>query len=268
MVIHVALDEVDISPAAFRVYFRLARMSGAKGQAWPKLSTLAASIGMNIKTVSAAMKVLEECEMIASRRRFGQSSVYVLTAPGAWKAPLFQKADASKKRINITPETGTESPQKAGEEKGAKEERNKVRKDPEPAPVAPADVPAGKIPDAKTKAPPAPPAGVTMPILFSTPEFAAAWDGFVEMRKKKRAPLTTRATQIIIAKLEKWSGNDVAKAIDILDASTVGNWTDIYDPAEKQAWRAARQPRAAAMPIPASHSFENLPDILPRAKAS
>lgn len=55
-----------------------------------------------------------------------------------------------------------------------------------------------------------------------------AWDGYVEMRKKQKKPLTQRAMELRIADLAKWriAGQDVAA---ILDQSTANGWTDLYE---------------------------------------
>lgn len=55
----------------------------------------------------------------------------------------------------------------------------------------------------------------------------AAWFGYLEMRTKKKKVPTARACSLILKKLEKLraDGQDVA---DVLDASTINEWTDVY----------------------------------------
>ena len=55
-----------------------------------------------------------------------------------------------------------------------------------------------------------------------------AWDGFVEMRKKIRKPLTERAQALAIKKLEQHRnrGHDPNA---ILDQSTLNGWQDLYE---------------------------------------
>lgn len=57
----------------------------------------------------------------------------------------------------------------------------------------------------------------------------AAWAGFVEMRRRKRAPITARAERQILEKLDRWRalGHDPTA---ILDKSTENSWTTIYEP--------------------------------------
>lgn len=63
----------------------------------------------------------------------------------------------------------------------------------------------------------------------------ASWDGYVEMRAKKRVPMTDRARDLRIADLQKFhdEGHDVGA---ILDKSTSNGWTDVY--ASKEAAKA------------------------------
>ena len=54
-----------------------------------------------------------------------------------------------------------------------------------------------------------------------------AWEGFVEMRKKIKAPLTERATLLIIKKLESYM--DMGESVgDVLDQSTEMAWRGVF----------------------------------------
>ena len=55
-----------------------------------------------------------------------------------------------------------------------------------------------------------------------------AWNGFLDMRKEKGAVPTGRATQLLIAKLERLrsDGNDPGA---VLDQSTENNWSGIFE---------------------------------------
>ena len=55
------------------------------------------------------------------------------------------------------------------------------------------------------------------------------WKAFEEMRRKSKKPMTDRAKVLIFNKLEKFrrAGHDIA---EILDKSTLKNWTDVYEP--------------------------------------
>lgn len=56
---------------------------------------------------------------------------------------------------------------------------------------------------------------------------ADAWDGFIEMRTKKRNPPTARARQLLVAKLGQFlsDGHDLEA---VLDNSTRNGWIDVY----------------------------------------
>lgn len=58
-----------------------------------------------------------------------------------------------------------------------------------------------------------------------------AWQGWVEMRKQRKRPLTDRATARAINKLDaiRNKGHDIE---DLLDRSTINGWLDIYEPKE------------------------------------
>jgi len=60
-----------------------------------------------------------------------------------------------------------------------------------------------------------------------------AWNGYVEMRKRIKKPMTGRAEQLRLVDLQKFhdSGYDVAA---ILDQSTANNWTDLYEPKDRR----------------------------------
>ena len=68
-----------------------------------------------------------------------------------------------------------------------------------------------------------------------------AWEGFVAMRKKIKKPLTDRATQLIINKLEgfKNKGYDVGA---ILDRSTEGSWQGVFEPVQQKQEGCASVP--------------------------
>lgn len=65
-----------------------------------------------------------------------------------------------------------------------------------------------------------------------------AWDGFTDMRRRIRAPLTPRAAKLILYELQriKDAGHDPNAA---LDQSTMLGWRDVWPPKDKQISRAA-----------------------------
>jgi len=59
-----------------------------------------------------------------------------------------------------------------------------------------------------------------------------AWQGWVEMRKQRKRPLTDRAKTRALTKLEvlHLAGHDIN---ELLDRSTINGWLDIYEPKGK-----------------------------------
>lgn len=64
-----------------------------------------------------------------------------------------------------------------------------------------------------------------------------AWDGWLEMRKAKRKPMTARAWNRAIARLEAMlvCGQDLT---EVLDRSTMNGWTDLYEIKEQKNGKA------------------------------
>lgn len=67
-----------------------------------------------------------------------------------------------------------------------------------------------------------------------------AWNGWVEMRKQRKRPLTDRATSRAINKLEalQLAGHNIT---ELLDRSTMNGWLDIYEPKEIKNGAANRK---------------------------
>lgn len=72
---------------------------------------------------------------------------------------------------------------------------------------------------------PLPPRGIDVPEWVPLD----AWQGFSAMRKSIKKPMTARAVQMLVKKLDGFrsDGCDLAA---ILDASTINGWQDIYPP--------------------------------------
>jgi len=66
------------------------------------------------------------------------------------------------------------------------------------------------------------------------------WDGFVEMRKKQKKPLTDRARDLKVSELQRFqaAGHDIGA---ILDRSTANCWIDLYEPKGPPAGEQQRQ---------------------------
>ena len=56
-----------------------------------------------------------------------------------------------------------------------------------------------------------------------------AFTDYVEMRKKLKSPMTERAIQLAMGNLEKLSGGDNDKAVQILEQSVMNSWKGLFE---------------------------------------
>jgi hypothetical protein len=82
-------------------------------------------------------------------------------------------------------------------------------------------------------------------VLFDCSDFTDSYNGFKQMRKLIKSPLTDRAEKIILNKITKLSGGDVDKAVTILDQSTQNSWKDIYELKNNQQVINKNQPKSS-----------------------
>ena len=75
-----------------------------------------------------------------------------------------------------------------------------------------------------------------------------AWQGWVDMRKQRKRPLTDRATNRAINKLDaiRAKGHDIA---ELLDRSTINGWLDIYEPKGTQNAGNSAKPTEPTNPM-------------------
>ncbi|MGN0554691.1 MAG: hypothetical protein ACI4LI_02200 [Candidatus Fimenecus sp.] len=71
--------------------------------------------------------------------------------------------------------------------------------------------------------------------FFVPPEIAEAFDGFVEMRKRKKNPMTDRAKKMLLNRLEELAPHDYPAQIKLLDEATLKGWLSVYSHDEKQS---------------------------------
>ena len=60
---------------------------------------------------------------------------------------------------------------------------------------------------------------------FTSEPFKEAWDAFCESRRKVRSPMTDRAKQMILKKLE---GLSESQAVECLNESTSKGWKGVF----------------------------------------
>ena len=75
-----------------------------------------------------------------------------------------------------------------------------------------------------------------------------AWQGWVDMRKQRKRPLTDRAKQRAINKLTSLhlAGHDIG---ELLDRSTINGWLDIYEPKESSRAGNSAKPTEPTNPM-------------------
>ncbi|UMM63166.1 helix-turn-helix domain-containing protein [Aristophania vespae] len=68
-----------------------------------------------------------------------------------------------------------------------------------------------------------------------------AWNGWLEMRKRKKTPLTPRAIELTLRKLSEFQkqGYNVGS---ILDTSTERGWTGVFEPRECASFKTKHKP--------------------------
>lgn len=91
-------------------------------------------------------------------------------------------------------------------------------------------------------------ARLTPPFVDPSPHHLEAWQGFVEMRKSVKKPLTERAAELITKKLERLApGDDDGKAA-ILDQSVERGWLGVFpikqEAQQKPQYHSSAQPSA------------------------
>ncbi len=72
--------------------------------------------------------------------------------------------------------------------------------------------------------------------LFEVPVWidSKAWEGFEEMRKKQKKPLTDRARNCIVNTLWRFREDENQNVDAVLDQSTVNCWLDVYPLRERR----------------------------------
>lgn len=66
------------------------------------------------------------------------------------------------------------------------------------------------------------------PIEWMNDELLEAWDGFLEMRIRKRKPMTARAQKMVLKKLYNYAPENVELAIKILDQAVEFSYDSVY----------------------------------------
>jgi hypothetical protein len=86
--IHSAVDDMDLTPHAFRVLCHLKRRTNHSGRAFPGMRSIAKKCAMSVGMVHRSIVDLQKRGMLAVQHRGENvSNAYVLTSPKCWKNP-------------------------------------------------------------------------------------------------------------------------------------------------------------------------------------
>lgn len=209
------------SAAKFVLVVMANHADGDTWEAWPSVASLVDATGQDRKTVMSGVKRLVEMGYISDtgKRTGGTKQVLVYHLNSAENGTL--KVNGTETgTVPVFPTNSTVFPNKQSQislETVPKTVHGTQRNH------------QGTIKEPKTK-----------PVSsFVLPDWvpADAWNGYLEMRKKKNKVPTDRARDLVIAELAKLrsDGHDLAA---VLDKSTVNGWTDIYAPKPVQPARA------------------------------
>jgi hypothetical protein len=198
---------------------------------WPSMTDICKQTSQDRKTVLENMRRLRDSGFIEDtgirKGSTGQVIVYRLKTPEIGTVKEAQKRNGSENG------TGPKFPSKRPEIP-AKQARNSHETGPKTGHGTINESSVEPSINHQKRARPEP---------FVLPDWipADAWDGYIEMRKKKNKPPTDRARNLVIKELAKLlaEGHDLEA---VLDNSTKNGWTDVYAPkAAKQSGPPARQ---------------------------
>lgn len=81
------------------------------------------------------------------------------------------------------------------------------------------------------------------PPELATPEFAAAWQLWLTMRREIKKPVKPTGGATLLKRLARWAREEgIAFVIDAVEASTAGEWQGIPDPRERSNWSRQNKP--------------------------
>lgn len=208
-----ATKDARLSRSDLAVLHSIADRIGDNGKAWPSMTRIAADVGVDPRTATRSIKRLVETGYLV--RQSGNrttSNVYRLGTGEAAGTGEF---------------TGTG--EAAGEVPASSSGRYRRVRPSNPPSESTHEVAHTK---ARTRAEraqlPEPPTWVPR----------EAWDGYVEMRKRKRSTLTPRACELVFKQLERFQANGHDPG-DVLDRSTAAGWTGVFEPRVDQQNKTA-----------------------------
>lgn len=201
-------------PSTLLVMLALADWSNDAGVCWPSMESIAEKCRISERQAQRIIKELETADLLEVTRRRGRKH----TNQYRLKVPTCQVL------FSVKPDN--ESPLRV---KGDMEGAEKVTCDPGKGDIAVSPEPSRSEPSKPEPPKPKAQAPFVLPGWISRD----SWEGFEEMRKKIRKPMTDRARGMIVSELGKLNNRGFAPA-EVLDQSTRNCWQDVYELKTKQ----------------------------------
>lgn len=107
------IDDMNLSPYAVRLYLRLKRVAGEKGECWQSVRTLAKACKMSVGTVTNARRELFNAGLIAIQNTdnpHGGRDFITVTIKNIWAKNISEYAASSYSELASSPGEFTSSP--------------------------------------------------------------------------------------------------------------------------------------------------------------
>ena len=205
------------------VLLALADMAGTgSDQAWPSITYLEEKTGMGRNTVLRSLSVLAQMRLVEVEKRPNRTNIYRICKSHSGTTAVPERHHGSPTVAPPQSHSGTQTYKEPIKNlSGTYQEESKPK------------------PKQKEEEP-------ELPIAFRTDGFREAFEGWREMRKAIKKPLTPRAIKLVLNQMEPW-GHDTA--IDALNRSTMNNWQGVFDPREdKNVKSVAARPGQSESP--------------------
>ena len=191
---------LDLTPTHKLILLGLADWANDEGLCWPSIDRLAQKTGLSRRAIQTNIRQLQGCRLIRREEVVGKGNRYWLT-------------------LEDDPVEGRTICTRAGDAPVQEMHGGGAPAAPNTLMIHQKDIYKGDWPD-------------WLPL--------DAWVGFVNMRNATKKPMTDRAVQNLLTKLEKMraDGQDVA---EVLDQSTNACWADVYEIKERRNEKQRKQ---------------------------
>lgn len=200
-----------MTPAQKAVLISIADNANDDGVGWPSVPYIAMRTCLSDRSVQNAIRWLISAGILSAQERNGRSTVYTVT-PAAFAPPQeFRGANKDETPANNDGTPAAFAPTPAAAAPRTVNNLHKNRKEP-------SSTGAGK----KSKK--------TDDIQVELPDWLPddSWTDWVEHRREVKAPLTQRAAELSIAKLDRLRAQGHSP-VEVIEQSVLsGKWTDLY----------------------------------------